>query len=272
MCVPGCMETVQRRLSRRQLLGGAAGAAALAAAAPRAARAQDARISAGRIVDLTHPLPPSFPTYFGEPGLKIDQKFTFGTDGFNLNEWVLNEHTGTHLDSPFHFSEDGQTCDEIPVDNLVAPLVVVDIAQKAEDNPDAQLTPDDIRDWMSANGDIPGGACVAMHSGWARYATGEKFRNADADGKMHFPGFHVEAAEMLMEEGSVVGMAVDTLSLDFGVSADFATHYKWLPTNRWGIECIAGLGDVPASGATIIVGAPKIVGATGGPSRIMALV
>lgn len=271
MCVPGCMETVQKRLSRRQLLGGAAGVAALAAAAPRPVRAQDATIAAGKVVDLTHALPPDFPTYFGEPGLAINQKFAFADSGFNLNEWVLNEHTGTHIDSPLHFSADGHACDEIPAENLVAPLIVIDIAAKAEDNADAQLTPDDIRDWMSANGEIPDGACVAMHSGWDKHVTSDKFRNADGDGKMHFPGFHVEAATMLIEEANVVGMAVDTLSLDFGVSEDFATHYKWLPTNRWGLENVANLGAVPAIGSTIVVGAPKIVGATGGPSRILAL-
>ena len=69
-----------------------------------------------------------------------------------------------------------------------------------------------------------------------------------------------------------VCIAVDTLSLDYGASKDFAVHYGWLPTNRWGIECMAGLGELPAAGATLIVGAPKVKGATGGPARIFALV
>ena len=111
-----------------------------------------------------------------------------------------------------------------------------------------------------------------MNSGWGVQVPTDKFRNADADGVMHFPGFHLEAAQMLMEEANVIGMAVDTLSLDFGQSQDFAVHYAWLPTNRWGIECIANLDALPASGATLIVGAPKFRGGTGGPSRVMAMV
>ena len=75
-----------------------------------------------------------------------------------------------------------------------------------------------------------------MNSGWDKHVSSDFFRNADADKVMHFPGFHVEAANMLMEEANVAGIAVDTLSLDHGPSADFATHYAWLPTNRWGIE------------------------------------
>ena len=69
----------------------------------------------------------------------------------------------------------------------------------------------------------------------------------------------------------MVGIAVDTLSLDHGPSADFATHYAWLPTNRWGLECVAGLSALPATGATIVVGAPKFHGGTGGPTRVFAL-
>jgi len=72
----------------------------------------------------------------------------------------------------------------------------------------------------------------------------------DAAGVMHFPGIHPEATEWLVKERSVVGLAVDTLSLDPGNSKDFKTHYTWLPTGRWGIENIANLDKVPATGAT----------------------
>jgi len=88
---------------------------------------------------------------------------------------------------------------------------------------------------------------------------------------MHFPGFHVEAAQMLLETGAQ-SIGVDTLSLDHGKSADFATHYAWLPSGRFGIECLANLDKLPAAGATIIVGAPKHRGGSGGPARIFAMV
>ena len=160
---------------------------------------------------------------------------------------------------------------EVPVENLVVPLAVIDIKQKASENADAQVTPDDLKAWISKHGPLPENCCVAMNSGWDKHVKSDKFRNADEDKVMHFPGFHVEAANMLMEDASVTGIAVDTLSLDHGPSADFATHYAWLPTNRWGIECLANLDAVPENGATLVVGAPKIVGGTGGPSRIFTL-
>ncbi len=66
-------------------------------------------------------------------------------------------------------------------------------------------------------------------------------------------------------------LGVDTLSLDHGPSTTFAVHYTLLPTNRWGLENLANLESIPPSGATLVVGAPKIAAGSGGPSRVFAL-
>lgn len=272
MCDICVMKAVKRKmLSRREFF--AASAAVGAAAALGTASAPPA-LAAGHVTveDLTHAYDEAFPTYFGAPGVTMTQEFNFAENGFNLMSMALNEHTGTHVDAPLHFSADGNSVDEIPVGTLVAPLCVIDIAARAAEDADAQVTPDDIKAWIAANGDIPENACVAMHSGWGPKTGGDGFRNADGDGVMHFPGFHIEAAKMLMEETGAQSMAVDTLSLDHGPSADFAVHYAWLPTGRFGIENIANLDKVPAAGATIVIGAPKHRGGTGGPARIFAMV
>ncbi|HHL20962.1 MAG TPA: cyclase family protein [Aliiroseovarius sp.] len=271
ICVMNAVKT--KMLSRRNFFKSAAGGALAAAAGTGlAGPAQAAGMSMGmKPADMTHTYDENFPTYFGAPGISKDQKFNFADNGFNLFELTINEHTGTHIDAPLHFSADGNSVDEIPVESLVAPLCVIDIKARAAENPDAQVTPDDIKAWIAANGDIPAGACVAMNSGWDKHVNSDKFRGADADGKMHFPGFHIEATRMLMEETGAASMAVDTLSLDFGLSADFATHYAWLPSGRFGIENIANLDAVPAAGATLVIGAPKHRGGSGGPARIIAL-
>ncbi len=276
MCHHCVIESVkQRMLNRRQLFkGGLTGAAAIAAAGTVAAPAvadSHGAIAAAKVADMTHTVSPEFPTYFGVPGIKGEQKFNFKEHGFNLFELTVNEHTGTHIDAPLHFSADGHAVDEIPVENLVVPLAVINIKEKAAANADAQVTPDDIKAWISANGPLPEKCCVAMNSGWDKHVASDKFRGVDGEKKMHFPGFHIEATKMLMEESSAVGMAVDTLSLDYGLSGDFVTHYAWLPTSRWGLENLANLDALPAKGATLVVGAPKHKGGTGGPSRIIAL-
>lgn len=282
MCVPGTQETILKQLSRRDFLratgaffaGAMLSAPAIAVAADTSESLELAGVDGRpfkRAVDLTHVITEDFPTYFGQPNLEIETLFTLEENGFNMYRWLLVEHTGTHMDAPFHFSN-GLSADQIPLSRLVVPLVVIDIRRKAEVNPDAQLTPDDILDWEHRHGRIPKGACVAMNSGWADKVNTPEFRNADANGVLHFPGFHVEAAEFLLEERQVNGIAVDTLSLDYGPSPDFATHYRWLPTNRWGLEAIANLDKLPKKVVTLVVGSPTIAGATGGPCRLIALV
>ncbi|RIK85304.1 MAG: cyclase [Hyphomicrobiales bacterium] len=271
MCHACVIETVKSSmLSRRGFFRGgvAAAAAATVAAAPQPLFAQGLP---ARAEDLTHELHENFPTFFGDQQLFYDKKFSYEKDTFNLYELRINEHTGTHIDAPLHFSADGRSVAELPVEDLVAPLVVVDIRARAADDPDAQLTPDDLKAWTDANGALPEGAVVALNSGWDAHVGTEKFRNADAEGKMHFPGFHIEAIRQLLET-SVKAIAVDTLSLDFGPSPDFAVHNTWLPAGRYGIEGVANLGSLPASGATIVVGAPKVRGGTGGPARVFAFV
>lgn len=271
MCLPNCLPTVAARLRgeapRRRFLKAAALAPVAAAGAGVVAPGFAA--GGGRVVDLTHSFGAGFPTFFGAPGIEVK---VLASGAYNANEWVVNEHAGTHMDAPLHFSEGGLSSADIPPEQLVAPLVVVDIRDKARANPDAQLAPDDLRRWESRHGPIPRNAVVAMLSGWGELTGGAKFRNADGDGVMHFPGFHPEAAAFLMSERQVVGMAVDTLSLDHGPSADFPVHYDWLPSGRWGLECVAALEQVPAAGATLFVGAAKVEGSTGGQCRLLALV
>ena len=259
-----------RMLSRRGFFTAAAGAGAAAALSPAGASPAMAQ-GHGRVEDLTHAYGPDFPTYFGEPGISTAQTFNFADHGFNVLTLTVNEHTGTHVDAPLHFSADGASVDEIPVGDLVAPLCVVDIAARAAEDADVLLTPDDLRAWIDTHGPIPDGACVALFSGWGAKTGSEAFRGFDGEAQ-HYPGFHVEAAEMLIEETGARSIASDTLSLDHGASADFAAHYAWLPTGRFGIECMANLDRVPAAGATVVVGAPKHRGGTGGPARIFALV
>ncbi|MCC1494842.1 cyclase family protein [Cognatishimia sp. F0-27] len=262
----------ERMLSRRDFFTASATAAAGLALGATASAPPAMAAGHGSVRDMTHKLSAEFPTFFNEPGIAAQQVFNFAEHGFNLLDLTIREHTATHLDAPLHFSADGASVDEIPIGDLVVPLCVIDIAARAAEDRDAQVTPDDLRAWISTHGDIPDRACVAMHSGWADKTASDDYAGRDEAGGLHFPGFHVEAAQMLLEETSAASIAVDTLSLDHGPSADFATHYAWLPAGRYGIENLAGLKDVPAAGATLVVGAPNHVGGTGGPARIFAMV
>ena len=283
MCIPGCLERVRTELSRRQVLRGAAMAAGtalglkaggLAAEKPARVFARSPNNSFRRVVDLTHPYSNQFPHWRGGGAVVERTVMNSTADGedWNVYQWLLDEHAGTHIDAPFHRNADGITVDQIPAEDLVLPLAIVNIQAKAAGDDDAVVTVDDLKAWEEKYGKLPAGCCVAMNSGWDKHVAGNKFINFDEEGVRHFPGFHAEAATFLLEERDVTALAVDTASLDHGSTVDFPVHVAWLGANRWGLENVAQLSRVPAWGATIVVGAPRIVGASGGHSRTFAMV
>jgi kynurenine formamidase len=271
MCNACVIENVKADMvSRRALFRGAA-AAGIASVAVGMVTARPALAqSSGKVVDLTHTYDGSFPTFDGAPGIIYEPAVAYTPGGYQLWKLTIFEHTGTHIDTPLHFTEDGTSVDALAVEQLMCPLCVIDIKAKAADDANAMVMPEDVEAWVSANGEIPAGALVAMNSGWATKVGDAAFRNTP-DGKLAFPGFSKAACDVLAERG-VAAIGVDTLSLDPGNSADFAVHYSWLPGGRYGIENLANLDAVPAAGATIFVGAPKHKGGTGGPARVMAVV
>lgn len=269
MCHPSIPELIRRdALSRRGFLGGCVAAGA-AAGASAAAAAEEAPRTFRGIVDLTHALTADFPTYPGTSGFRIEELLNFEQRKMNAGAWHLHEHTGTHLDVPFHFTADGSDLAAIPVTDLYAPLVVIDIRERAARVADAEVTPEDLDADRKRHGPPPPHCCVVMQSGWSRHVGTPRFRG-EADGRLHFPGFHPDAIQKLLEETQAVAIGVDTLSFDHGPSADFPSHRLWLPTGRWGIECLNLAADVPARGASLFAGCLKVPGGSGGPARVVA--
>jgi len=268
MCAPHVMEAVALSISRRALL--ASGLTALAGAALAQAAVPGKAFS--RAVDLTHELSPEIPLFPGAEPMRITTLVTVRQNGYYGNRLDLWEHSGTHMDAPAHFVEGAPTAEKLPVSALIAPLAVIHIHEKAAKDPDAQVTVDDILAYERQYGRLPKGALVAMHSGWeSRWRDPKAFLNQDASGTLHFPGFSPEAAAFLVQEREIVGIGVDTLSLDFGPSKDFKTHVTVLGAGKYGLENLANLAQVPPSGALIFVGGPKHKNASGGPVRAVAV-
>ncbi len=273
MCHVCITNAVREDVSRRAFFAGAGIAVASGLlVTPGEVAAQTEVASFSRVVDLTHTLTRDFPTFFGTPAWEAQHMFNYEEHKLNLQTLTYPEHVGTHFDAPIHFSSNGASVDEIPVENLVCPLVVIDVKQQAAEDTDYMLSPDDIASFESEHGPVPENACVAMNSGWASHVSSKKFRGEDDAGTLHFPGFHVEAVDFLMRERRVHGIGVDTMSLDPGNSTTSPVHYAWLPSGRYGIENLANLDLLPPVGATLIGGAPKFAGGTGGPGRVLALV
>jgi kynurenine formamidase len=275
MCAPSIMNAVRQDLTRRRFLGAMGGAlAAVTTAEPVDAQAPPVRFAKGSMTvhDLTHTYSPGLPVFPAFEPVRIREKFTIARDGFFANEITFDEHTGTHVDAPIHFVAGGGTADRIAADRLFAPLAVISIEARAVKDADTLVTVDDLLAWEKRHGRLPRGAFVAMHSGWdARIGDPERFLNQDMTGTMHAPGFSEQAARFLVRERDIVGAGVDTLSLDAAAADRFVAHLAFLGAGKYGVELMANLGVVPASGATIIVGGPKHEGASGGPARVFAL-
>lgn len=275
MCVPGTVQRVRERveneglpiISRRAVLGGGAAAVAAAAVLPLPAVGAPRRT---RRRDLTHVFRAGFPVYAFDPPARRTL-VTVENDGFYSQEWTFGEHSGTHMDAPGHFIGDGRRTPEIRLRELVVPIVVIDISERAQGNPDAHVRIADLRAFERRHGRIPDGALVAMYSGWeTRVDDPAAYRNADAEGIFHFPGFGIAAAEWLLERRAIAGVGVDTLSLDVGRSQTFDVHLAVLGADRYGLENLANLSRIPPRGATAFVGVVPWEEGSGGPARVAA--
>jgi kynurenine formamidase len=279
MCSPTVIESALAGINRREALGlGAAAFAGTLAFASRAVAAdtpgEKRAFAADHVLDLTHVLSPTFPIWPSPTNfpIKVTNTTTVAKDGFYANKWELVEHHGTHLDAPAHFAPKGVTAERLEASSLIVPAVVIDLRERARQNADAVVTIDDLKAWEKTHGRMPRQCGVFLNSGWdAKAGDAKAFLGQDDSKTLHFPGFSKEACEFLLNEREVAGLAVDTLSLDFGASKDFAVHKLWLGAGKWGLECVANLSKLPPAGATVFVGAPKVIGASGGPARVLAV-
>ncbi len=227
-----------------------------------------------RILDLTHVLNEKN-AYWPGPGYEPFRLTTIATiekDGVLSKAFSMPEHLGTHIDAPNHFETGQPDLSMIKPDQFFAQGVVIDIAARAEVDADTTLTVEDIRDWEATHGQIPEGAIVLLHTGWGRlWNNYSRYKNQDAMGKLHFPSYSGEAAKFLIHQRKAKGLGIDNLSIDSGISKDFAVHHIVNKAGRYGLENVANLDKLPARGFFLIVAPIRIEAGSGGPTRILAV-
>ncbi len=194
---------------------------------------------------------------------------------YGANHFAADEHGGTHLDAPVHFTEGQQTADQIPVDRLVGPGVVIDVPGTAEADRDRLIVPDDVVAWERTHGPVPAGAIVLFRTGrgtfWPdreRYM-GTARTGPEAVPELHFPGLDPRTASLLLER-DVAAVGIDTPSIDYGQSTTFETHQVLGGGAVPVFENVAHLERLPVTGALVVALPMKIAGGTGGPLRIVA--
>ncbi|GIY54245.1 isatin hydrolase [Caerostris darwini] len=188
-------------------------------------------------------------------------------------EYTSSTHSGTHMDAPSHFVKGGMNIENIPLDQLIAPAAVIDITEKASQDPDSEVTIEDLIRWETITGSSLDGTIVLIKSGW-----GHKYYNLTAytgtsDGdvnKLHYPGIAPEAAQWLVDNRNIKGIGVDGLSLDKGPSKDFPSHRILLARGIFGLENVANMDEIPIYGAMLHVMPMKMAKVSGSPTRIFA--
>ena len=232
-----------------------------------------------QLVDLTHPFN-SRTLYWPTSPQKFElRELAHGPtkQGYFYSSYALSapEHGGTHLDAPIHFAERGQTADQVPLNRLVGPAVVIDVSEEAAQNPDYQLTVADVRKFEDRHGRIAEGAIVLLRTDWSRrWPNAKAYLGDDTPGdasKLRFPSFGPEAARLLVEERRVGALGVDTASIDYGRSTDFMVHRIAMGANVPGFENLTGLSALPPTGALVIALPMKVEGGSGGPLRAIAI-
>jgi len=240
-----------------------------------------------KVVDLTQPLGPATPViglppmFAASPGVTIDVISRYDEKGpaWYWNTLRFGEHTGTHFDAPVHWvtGKDlpDNACDTIPARRFVGPACVIDVTDDVRANPDVLLTVERIESWEWQHGRIPPGAWVLLRTGWSRRADPAAFINAAADGP-HSPGFDARASRLLAHERDVIGVGVETIGTDAGQAGTFdppfPNHSIMHGAGKFGLASLCNLDELPPTGAIVIAAPLKIVGGSGSPLRVLALV
>jgi len=233
-------------------------------------------LSNATVVDLSAPLSEGTVLWPGESAIEAQVVDSFETSTSYSRRLSLPEHVGTHLDAPCHYAPGGLSVSDIPADRLVRPAVVIDISAAIGDDADAELTVEHVTDHERLHGRVPDGSAVLLRTGWdSRRHDVASYRGSRTEDPrdLHFPGFGVPAARLLVEDRGVVGLGVDTLGIDPGSAFDTPVHQDVsLPRGVWHLENLVNLDQVPPTGAWVVVGVPRIVDGSGFPARVLALV
>jgi kynurenine formamidase len=231
-------------------------------------------ISSGktRVLDLSYAINDQLVPWPGDKRwFEAQVNATVEKNGYFTRSFWMLEHYGTHLDAPIHFPPGRATVDQIAAKQFFGPAVVLEVREEGAKDADYQAPVSRVEQWEKKHGRILQGSIVLLRTGWAaRWPDAQKYRNQDAQGKMHFPGFSAEAAKLLISR-EVSGIGCDTMSADYGASEDFAVHHLVLGAGLYQLENLSDLSGLPEAGAFLVVAPIKLEGGSGGAVRVFAI-
>lgn len=223
-----------------------------------------------KFVDLSHEFSPETPHWSGFPAMEMSTLFDY-SDGFRVHQFNVVSQYGTHVDAPLHFVLGRKGLHEIDVEEMILPLAVVDVTDKVKDNVDYAVTVEDIKAFEAEYGQIPEKAFVAIRTDWSHR---EDKDNYDAEGNKHYPGWGLDAVKFLVEERNVSAIGHETSDTDAAVDSvahGYVCETYILDQQRYQIELMKDLSEVPPVGALIFCGFPKVKDGAGFSARCIAI-
>lgn len=220
-----------------------------------------------QVIDLTHPLDETSPSWEESCGFSssivLDYAECTDETSFRVQHLTMPAGMGTHMDAPSHCCPDGLSIDQISMDKLVAPCVVIDVSQKAHEF--YSVTPQDIADFEKTHGLIQPDSFVIIKTGWSRFWNNPvQYRN-----NLNFPTVAAETATLLVSR-DIVCLGIDTLSPD-GPADGYPVHRILLSSGRYIVENIANSDQLPYTGSFVMAFPLKIKQATEAPMRLIGL-
>src|ERR687886_319240 len=229
-------------------------------------------ITIKRVIHLSHVIDPEIPQWPGDPPVEFETVAKLENDGYYLRRFSLGEHSGTHMNAPNSFYPQGMSIDQYPAESLIAPAVVIDIRQQTATHPDYVLRLSDVLAWEQQHSQIPQKSVVLLFTGWqSKWLDKGAFFNQDASGGMHFPGFGSEATQFLLKERQIAGIGIDTHGVDSGQDTTFAINRLVLEQPHIVLENLTNLDQLPAIGTILVMGILRLLGGSGSPVAVLAL-
>lgn len=177
------------------------------------------------LVDLTRPMTEAMPVYPGDPLFQSVPTADHATDGFRLSKLSFGSHTGTHLDAPFHYFEDGETLDRLPLETFFLTALVINLTPwcVGTNGRPAMIRPETLEPFAPA---LERFEAILLKTGWEHRWGKSDFYDA-------FPSVLPETAEWLADY-PIRLLGLETPSLASIGNALFADEGKGGAIEDWG--------------------------------------
>ena len=225
-----------------------------------------------RVVHLSHVIDTNIPNWPGDPPVELETVAQLSKDGYYLRRFSMGEHSATHINAPLSFHPGAHSIDAYEAGSLIIPAVVIDLPPKIADDADRSLCIADMEAWEAVHGPIPDGSLVLVRTRWdQRWADPESYVNLDDAGHPHFPGIDPVAARHMVEVREAAGLGIDSPGVDVAKDTSYETNKLVLSQQHIVLENLTNLDQLPATGATVVIGILRLRDGSGSPASVLAL-